>query len=1094
MSVTAKGEEEVLLRPAIIWNNSLVKGKRQTCGYWKCKALLDLEEENRHCNRNGPAEDGEEIFSLSYKTVFLAAAFVVKILRQKIQAVLSDANLPPKQQSSIAAPVVVAIPEGPFLPLAILSAHALNVPFSIEGFDYQAYAIIVPIEPGEGRLRLRHMLEETRATMILCLQAGDQRLVSIVDSIEDKRDSSIQDVGNNTGIFQANFPMVVNFADIVVQAVEEIRAAKSQQNLLECLVNIECLQTGISHCSQIILDGAENTMSGTPSSLSASRISHLAYTSGSTGVPKGSFSSINALHSYIKAKNMHHDISHQSTVLLASSLSFDPCLSDIIATFNTQATLGLATRTDLSQNLLRVVQSLKISHVLCTPTLWSTMNDSERMIGPRDFPHLQVIALGGEPIPKQIARTWAKREADGVEGTLCQLYATYGVTEACVYQTIGEITLPTTVVGGESRGQCVGKPFNGMHILICQENDQEKLVDAEGGEIGEVVLFGLQLDEWSSYLNRPDQNFLKFTRERVTPSGAAIATEHCQLYYRTGDRGCIDATTGNLSILCRIGGEEGMIKVNGVRVELGEIEAALIDDVISTDTHAGHKHFRLPVILNAAVVAIRTEDATNQDTPIELIAYCVLGHKCCIELGMEELLDEHSGVLCNSRPMLTLLQTRCKEKVRAGCAPSAFIFVKMIPVSPTGKRNLAALPSLSHCVLQDNKREETPLQSYGTAGNFLAEQISSNLNLQRCQQTMLTIGASFSMLGGDSLAATRIVRALYAHHHGLQDSRRLGGTYGTIDGAFSAANLVNARNLGEYVDFLDRNGICSSEKGKEVQPPANEAPDEDSIADSENDRVLSYDSRLFDALMMATSQGHSSLAVELLKAGASPNLGSHKGRLGKVSGLAKRQIFNSSPLHVASLKGDAPVVYELLAKGATFTSPDASGSFPLHLAASGESASRQQRKPNENETRLECVKRLLDAGAPLYMKDGNRQTLIHCAARAGNCEIIEYIVPIWKEGRGERDFRGSSLDWRDHWSRTGVHWAVLNAHLDALRALLKHGCDPAPPSFKESTKLSSIALESPLELCERLYGTDEGTGLEIASILRDAIAQNQVPS
>ena len=1084
-------KEDVLLIPAITWNNSLVKGKRQTCGYWDCDPLLDLEQ-NRHCRpENGPGEDREEISSLSYKTVFLVTVFVVKILRQKIQVILSDANPPPSQESSIAVPVAVAIPEGPFLPLAILSAHALNVPFSIEGCDFQAYAIIVPIEPGEGSLRIRHMLAETMATMILCLETDGQRLTSIVDSIEGKCNSSTQYVGNDTGLFQANSPTTINFADIVFQAVEEIRAAKSLQHLLKCLANTESLQTGISHCSQIIVDGTETIMSESPSKLNASRISHLAYTSGSTGVPKGSFSSTNALHSYIKAKNMHHDISHQSTVLLASSLSFDPCLSDIIATFDTQATLGLATRTDLSQNLSRVVRSLKISHVLCTPTLWSTMNDSERIIGPRDFPHLRVVALGGEPIPKQIVQTWARRERDGVEGSLCRLCATYGVTEACVYQTIGEITIPPTMVEGESRGQCVGKPFNGMHVLICQENDQEKLVDAE---VGEVVLFGFQLDEWSSYLNRQEQNLLKFTRERLTPSGSAIVTEHRQLYYRTGDRGSIEATTGNLSIFCRIGGEEGMVKVNGVRVELGEIEAALIDDAISTETHGDNKQFHLPVILNAAVVAKRTEDATSQNTPTELIAYCVLNHRCCTELGMKELLGEHSGVLCNSRPMLTLLQTRCKERVRAGCTPSAFIVVKMIPMSPTGKRHLAALPSLSQCVLQDCMREETPLVSYGTAGNFLAEQISSNLNLQRCQQTMLTTGASFSMLGGDSLAATRVVRALYAHHHGLQDSRRLGGTYGTIDGAFSAANLVNARNLGEYVDFLDRNGICSSGEGKMVDTPANEAPDEISIADSENEQASSCDSRLFDALMMATSQGHSSLAVQLLKAGANPNLGSHKGRLGKVSGLAKRQIFTSSPLHVASLKGDTPVVVELLAKGAIFTSPDASACFPLHLAASGESASRKQRKSDENNRRLECVKRLVEAGAPLYMKDGNRQTLIHCAARAGNCDIIEYIMPIWKEGRGERDFRGSSLDWRDHWSRTGVHWAVLNGHLDALRTLLKHGCDPAPPSFKESTKLSSIALESPLELCERLYGTEEGTGLEIALILKEAITQKEMHS
>lgn len=41
--------------------------------------------------------------------------------------------------------------------------------------------------------------------------------------------------------------------------------------------------------------------------------------------------------------------------------------------------------------------------------------------------------------------------------------------------------------------------------------------------------------------------------------------------------------------------------------------------------------------------------------------------------------------------------------------------------------------------------------------------------------------ASFAMLGCDSLAVTRIVRALYAFHHGVHNSRTLGGKFGALD-------------------------------------------------------------------------------------------------------------------------------------------------------------------------------------------------------------------------------------------------------------------------------------------------------------------------
>ena len=64
------------------------------------------------------------------------------------------------------------------------------------------------------------------------------------------------------------------------------------------------------------------------------------------------------------------------------------------------------------------------------------------------------------------------------------------------------------------------------------------------------------------------------------------------------------------------------------------------------------------------------------------------------------------------------------------------------------------------------------------------------LNLQPCQQSMLTTDANFAMLGGDSLTATRVVRTMYANHHGVPNSRHLGGAYGSLEGAFAVSHLV----------------------------------------------------------------------------------------------------------------------------------------------------------------------------------------------------------------------------------------------------------------------------------------------------------------
>jgi len=1131
-------------RPAISWARETQHGQGQTqtcCAYWDVDFLLENESESQSKENS--------VVHLSYKTVFLLTSIVVNTLRQKLESIIvasisAENEGTPTTSTGMAIPVAVAIPEGPFLPLAVLAVHALNRPFSVNtgtsgNSGVEAYAVLVPIEPGEGKDRIRHMLIDTGPALLLCLPPDHQKMLEIVSILH--RDSSEETstrvpLSPNTCLFQSKNSHLINFAELMREAVKEMKSVLAEteeqedvlpEALMQTLKRFYLQEDNLQHCIANMASLCAPSASQPETKFDGlNRLSHIAFTSGSTGKPKGSISSIHSLQHYIHAKNQSHDINHLSIVLLASAASFDPCLSDILATFSAMATLGMASRSELTQNLPLVLKSLSVTHVLCTPTLWSTMNTAEHgIIGPKEFPFLKLVALGGEPISKALAQTWARCDecpqndsndtittdsSIDYEGVLpnakCRLYATYGVTEACVYQTMGEIT--RSPGGQQPIAFHVGKPLDGMRIRICVEDDQEHLVDASHRdlEVGEIVLYGSLLDEWSGYLNAPELTHRKFIKEFPSEiSSSACNTDHdsIRIYYRTGDRGYIDTNSGDLVVSGRIGGEEGMVKLNGVRIELGEIEAALIDDYHHGLKTPDGEGAEVSFVVNAAVVANDRQDSVHGgEGKKELFAYCVIRSKCSIELGVGDLLKEHPGVLCNSGSVLTLLRSRCKEKVRAGCTPSAFIFVRSIPLAPTGKRQLAGLPLLSECCPLERHDNGKLLREYGSSGKIVAAEIISCLNLQPCQQSMLVTTSSFGMLGGDSLAATRIVRALYAKHHGVHNSRFLGGKYGAIDGPFAAVHLINAESLGHYVDFLDRNCICSGKGGLSCEEAHQEQPNLhpgyaistlDNASDDDGETVVSgeasrNESSLYGALMTAMSLGHTSLALSLLAAGADPNWGDHGGRLGKVSGRNTRKaLFKSSPLHLACLRGDPLAVKGLLRRGAKLASPDASGSYPLHLAASGKSPSQHHRGVNDYASRLECVQLLLEAGAPLLMKDANKQTVLHCAARAGNCELIDYIMPRWKLERGDRDIaRDSSIDWRDHWSRTCLHWTILNGHIDALRKLLEHGCNPEPPCPKQNAKRSSIAAESPLELCERLYGTTKGIGVQISTILQHA--------
>jgi len=205
-------------------------------------------------------------------------------------------------------------------------------------------------------------------------------------------------------------------------------------------------------------------------------------------------------------------------VLLASALPFDPCLSDVLATFWVGGVLCLAARWEVNGGGLGELLGLGlrscgggglgVTHVLCTPSLWSTLppslhrasasaSASDSADGASDRCCLEVIALGGEPIPIGTVSNWARRrhhpeDATSDEGPVAndtilntgdrngstggrtggnggggvRLLATYGVTEACVYQTVGEVFCDLPRRSGNDDGGEVGVP-SGETELGC---------------------------------------------------------------------------------------------------------------------------------------------------------------------------------------------------------------------------------------------------------------------------------------------------------------------------------------------------------------------------------------------------------------------------------------------------------------------------------------------------------------------------------------------------------------------------------------------------------------------------------------------------
>jgi len=67
----------------------------------------------------------------------------------------------------------------------------------------------------------------------------------------------------------------------------------------------------------------------------------------------------------------------------------------------------------------------------------------------------------------------------------------------------------------------------------------------------------------------------------------------------------------------------------------------------------------------------------------------------------------------------------------------------------------------------------------------------------------------------------------------------------------------------------------------------------------------------------------------------------------------------------------------------------------------------------------------------------------------------------------------------------------LNGHVKALQVLLDRGCSPDPPKPKEN-KISSAAVESPLEINARVHGGNNSElGRQMEALLRQAMSRNR---
>lgn len=268
----------------------------------------------------------------------------------------------------------------------------------------------------------------------------------------------------------------------------------------------------------------------------------------------------------------------------------------------------------------------------------------------------------------------------------------YGPTEATVAVTLSE---PLPVGAGAPP---IGRPIPGMRAYVLDE----RLRPAPVGVPGELYVAGAGLAR--GYLGRPGLTAERFLADPHAPRPGSRM-------YRTGDMARW-REDGQLDFLFRA---DEQVNMHGFRIEPTEIEAVL----------ARHES-----VAQAAVLL--REDAPGEQ---RLVAYLVPRRGA--DLSQETLLEHAMAAL----PVHML--------------PSAFIELGMMPTTPHGKLDRAALPPPASGSRPEWKAPSTSREE--TLCGLFAEVLD-----------VPTVGVldDFFSLGGDSIKVIQLVRL--AHAAGLE--------------------------------------------------------------------------------------------------------------------------------------------------------------------------------------------------------------------------------------------------------------------------------------------------------------------------------------
>ncbi|MGW7413867.1 non-ribosomal peptide synthetase, partial [Streptomyces sp. NPDC054863] len=318
------------------------------------------------------------------------------------------------------------------------------------------------------------------------------------------------------------------------------------------------------------------------------------YTSGSTGRPKGVACTHGGWVNRMAWMQRRHHLRAGETVLHKTTLPFDDAAVEILWPLMTGGTVAL-----LPPGLHRDPRALvdaaihhRAVHVQFVPSVLDLFLEeltADDITALRR--NLRSVLSSGEALRPALVRRFREAFGDAVS-----LDNTWGATEVSIDSTFHTCGPHDTEGTG---AVSLGRPMDNNEVLVLDH----RLAPLPPGVPGELCIAGTGLAR--GYLGDTAKTAAAFVPHPYRPG---------ERLYRTGDRGRM-RPDGTFAYLERM---DRQVKVRGVRVELGEIEAVLREHPAVTDAAVVTRGGPCGDLRLAAYVALLDETATARDVRAHL--------------------------------------------------------------------------------------------------------------------------------------------------------------------------------------------------------------------------------------------------------------------------------------------------------------------------------------------------------------------------------------------------------------------------------------------------------------------------------------------